>query len=105
MKTVASFPDTVSASIVKGMLESNGIPASIDNQAMSALYPAPMSGAWSVALSVNDEDYERARELLASHGDLGWAERKENVKIGKSDHFLKILRNFADKILHIVSAS
>lgn len=71
MKTVATFPDAMSASIVKGMLESNGIPASIDEQAMSSLYPAPMSGAWNVTLSVNDDDYERARSLLASHGDLG----------------------------------
>lgn len=71
MKTVATFPDTPSASIVKGMLESNGIPSAIDNQAMSSLYPAPMSGSWNVTLLVNDEDYDRAIALLEAHGDLG----------------------------------
>lgn len=69
MKTIANYPDTASASIVKGMLESYGIPSTIDNQAMSSLYPAPMSGSWSVSLLVNDEDYDRAMAHLDSHGD------------------------------------
>ncbi len=69
MKTVATFPDAMSASISKGMLENNGIPSTIDNQAMSALYPTPMSGVWEVSLMVNDSDYDKATALLAEHGD------------------------------------
>lgn len=69
MKTVATFATVADASIVKGMLESNGIPCMIDNQAMSSLYPTPMSDAWDVSLKVNDSDYEKACKLMKDAGD------------------------------------
>ncbi len=70
MKVAAKFPDTITASIAKGMLESHDIPAIIDNQAMSALYPTPLSGVWDVRLMVNDDDYDEAVALLKEHGDI-----------------------------------
>lgn len=70
MKVVARFPDSVSASIAKGMLANHDIPSMIGNQAMSSLYPMPMGGLWDVTLLVNDDDFERAVELLKDHGDI-----------------------------------
>ena len=69
MTTIATFPDMMSASIAQGMLESNGIKTVLDNQAMSSLYPAPISGSSEVSLAVNDSDVRRAIGLLREHGD------------------------------------
>ncbi len=69
MTIIATFPDIISASIAQGMLESNGIKAVIDNQAMSSIYPAPLAGSSEVSLAVSDGDAERAAELLSKHGD------------------------------------
>lgn len=71
MRIVATFPDIVSANIVQGMLENHGIASVIDNQAMSSLYPTPLSGNWELRLMVNDKDYDEARQLLDEHGDIG----------------------------------
>ena len=51
----------VEAYMLKGRLEMEGIPSVIGNAIMSG-YP-PMSG---VNLFVNEEDYDRAREIMAS---------------------------------------
>ena len=69
MTTIATFPDVMSASIAQGMLESNGIKAVIENQAMSSIYPAPLSGSSEVTLAVSDTDADRTTELLNEHGD------------------------------------
>lgn len=73
MKSIASFPDTISASIAQGMLEANGIRSVIDNQAMDSLYPAPLSGLSEVNLMVNERDAGRAIEPLkeSNDGDCG----------------------------------
>ncbi|MCM1076793.1 MAG: DUF2007 domain-containing protein [Bacteroides sp.] len=70
MKTIATFTDTATASIAQGMLKNNGINSIIDNQAMSSLYPTPITGLWDVRLVVNDEDAPKAEELLREHGDI-----------------------------------
>lgn len=69
MKSIATFPDSISASIAQGMLEANGIHSVIDNQAMGALYPTPLSGLSDVNLMVNEKDATRAIELLKEVGD------------------------------------
>lgn len=69
MTTIATFPDVMSASIAQGMLESNGIKTVIENQAMSSIYPAPLSGSSEVTLAVSDADAARATELLNKCGD------------------------------------
>ena len=51
----------VEAYMLKGRLEMEGIPSVIGNAIMSG-YP-PMSG---VNLFVNEEDYDRAREIMFS---------------------------------------
>lgn len=73
MKSIASFPDTISASIAQGMLETNGIRSVIDNQTMDSLYPTPLSGLSEVNLMVNERDAGRAIELLkeSNDGDCG----------------------------------
>ena len=55
----------VEAYILKGRLETEGIPSVVGNAIMSG-YP-PMSG---VTLFVNEEDYDRAREIMNSNDEI-----------------------------------
>lgn len=52
------------AYIVKGMLESNGIPAMVANE--NNLYVPVFNG---VNVFVFERDYEKARSLIESYGD------------------------------------
>lgn len=63
LKVLAQFEDEIEASIVKGMLEANGISAGVlgDNVA-SALMHGLGKGQWKVV--VKPEDFEAAEELL-----------------------------------------
>ncbi len=62
--TVATFSNMQEASIVQGMLESNGIPSMISDQ--NNLY-VPVFGG--VNLLVYERDAPRALELLKEHHD------------------------------------
>ena len=64
MVTLSNFPTLQDAVIVQGMLESNGIPSVVSDQ--NNLY-VPIFGG--VALLVREVDFERAKELLESHGE------------------------------------
>ena len=69
MKSIASFPDTISASIAQGMLEANGIPAFVEGSNMVRLYLGAQ--IWNpVRLMVRQDDLEQATKLLHEHGDI-----------------------------------
>lgn len=58
------FESPQEANIVKGMLESNGIPAFVQDD--NNLYVPVFNG---VSIYVNERDLEKARQLLKSHRD------------------------------------
>lgn len=62
--TLAVYADIQEASIVKGMLEANGIPSMISDE--NNLYVPYFGG---VNIMVRESDLERARVLLSEHGD------------------------------------
>jgi hypothetical protein len=63
MKTVATFLDIQEAHIVKGILESEGIPAVVvDENTTSLILYSPAIGG--VRLQVPDDDYPRAMNVL-----------------------------------------
>lgn len=65
MKLLATYDTDAIAYIDKGYLESNGIPAYVDQNAMSSIFPAPDAGTSEIGLFVDDENYDKARALLA----------------------------------------
>lgn len=62
--TLQSYNTPEEAYLVAGMLKNNGIPAMVEN--LNNLYVPIFNG---VNLVVFADDADRARELLASHGD------------------------------------
>ncbi|NLD21012.1 MAG: DUF2007 domain-containing protein [Bacteroidales bacterium] len=66
MKIVATYSDPYTAHIVQGMLESEGIMCEVMNE--NSVYRG-LSGiieGFDIRLMVNDEDYERAKSILAA---------------------------------------
>lgn len=67
-KTIGAYGSTEEAYIVKGMLETNGIPVAITNATISSVYP--MTDTWTpVELSVPESMEAEARRLLKLNGD------------------------------------
>ncbi len=66
---LATFPTLPEASIVKGMLEANGIPAILDNQIFGSLYPIGFNSIGGIPVMVFARDLDAARELLEEHSD------------------------------------
>ncbi len=66
---VAQFNNPVEASIAQGMLENHGIRSVLDNATIVGVLPMP-SAIGGVRLMVRKADYDRALELLHSHGDI-----------------------------------
>ncbi len=64
LKTVAKFSDPMRASIVQGLLRSNGIEAEIFGETSS--YPSLNVADAYMELKVNEEDYESALSILAA---------------------------------------
>ncbi|MEK6576040.1 MAG: DUF2007 domain-containing protein [Nitrospirota bacterium] len=64
MKRIKLILDEVQWSIAREVLEETEIPFSIINEQFSSLYPGIAVGAFGRDILVEDEDYERARELL-----------------------------------------
>ena len=62
--TVISKGQPFEAEIVKGRLESEGIPAMIMNNSMSAIFSTYTVMAGPVSVLVNPQDEERAKQLL-----------------------------------------
>ena len=64
MKLLNIYDTEAIAYIDKGFLENNGIPAFVEQNAMSSVFPAPDSGTSSIGLFVDDDRYEDAKRLL-----------------------------------------
>lgn len=64
MRRLKLMLDEVQWSIARGILEEAGIRFSILNEQFSSLYPGMAVGAFEREVTVADEDYERAHELL-----------------------------------------
>lgn len=64
MTLINQYSNEGEAYIDKGFLESNGIPAEVESDAMSDIFPAPGSGTGSIGLYVPDEKASEAIKLL-----------------------------------------
>lgn len=64
MKRIKLILDEVQWSIAREVLGEAEIPFSIINEQFSSLYPGIAVGAFGRDILVENEDYERARELL-----------------------------------------
>lgn len=64
MTVVNQYSEQTRAYIDRGFLESQGIPAVVQADAMSEIFPAPGSGSGSIYLLVPDKDAEKAEQLL-----------------------------------------
>lgn len=69
MPLLATYPTTAEAHIVAGMLENHGLHVTIQQNAVSSLFPAPDSGTFGISLWVPDAELERARRLIEEHSD------------------------------------
>ncbi len=66
---VGTYSDPAAAHIARGMLETNGIPASLTNDTISSVYP--MTDTWAaVDLYVPQSMATLAQRLLKLDGDL-----------------------------------
>lgn len=68
MKVAAKYPDIYKAHIVQGLLQNEGIECEIVNENLPFLGMGV--AGFDVRIVVNDEDYERAKEILAANDDL-----------------------------------
>lgn len=57
------------AYIVKGMLESNGIPGVVQENSLYSVYPTPYAGQPAATLYVPDDLAEKAEKLLSLHDE------------------------------------
>ncbi len=60
------FDSAVSANIVKGVLESNGVPCFLSNETFSSVLPLTYSDLGAIRLNIFAEDVEKANRILAS---------------------------------------
>lgn len=61
--------DSVSAHIIAGMLNDNGIDTRLSPDNMASVFPVAESTIGTVTVSVPSGSVDRARELLLSHDD------------------------------------
>lgn len=71
------YANEAEASIVKGVLETNGIPCILTNELLSSLLPMAPLKAGLVRLMVFDFDLEMAREIMESAPIDNQAENKD----------------------------
>ena len=70
MKTVLHALNSVEANLVKGLLESEGIPSSILGEYLQgAAGELPPTGL--IRVVVDEEDYEQARRIVEDWGNAG----------------------------------
>ena len=67
MELLSYFNTEAQAYIAKGMLESRGIPAVVQSDALATVFPAGGAGSTSIGLYVSQPDLSRARTLLEHH--------------------------------------
>ena len=64
-KTVITLNDPISAQMVSGMLNDNGIPAAVFGSDSTAL----LNGVGNIDVKVNAADYDAAMELINAPGE------------------------------------
>ena len=70
MKTVLHALNTMEANVVKGLLESEGIPCSILGEYLQgAVGELPATGL--IRVVVNEEDYDKASEIVNGWSNAG----------------------------------
>lgn len=67
MYLLREYSEEPAAYIDLGLLKNYGIPAEVQNGAMSEIFPAPGAGTGSIALYVPDEYAEKAEKILSEH--------------------------------------
>ena len=65
-KTVITLNDAVSAQMVAGMLNENGIPAAVFGADSTAM----LNGVGNIEVKVNASDYEAAMELINTPSEI-----------------------------------
>lgn len=63
---LGEYPSGIDASIVKGVLETNGVRCIITNEIMSSLLPIASLSPDMVRVMVFERDIDEARRILAS---------------------------------------
>lgn len=66
MKTLAKFRDSFLANIAKGLLLEEGIESTVLGENLVWSIGVTDFGGLAVRLTVNDEDFDKAREILAA---------------------------------------
>lgn len=66
MTTVRQYGNQAEAYIDRGFLQANGIPAQVECDSISELFPGPGASAGSIKLIVPDECAREALQLLDS---------------------------------------
>lgn len=67
MKKVHSPENEIELAIIKGLLEGEGIPYSVENDYFGSLLPGPLTYKYNKkAVFVTEEYYDHARELITS---------------------------------------
>jgi len=64
LKEVARVWEQTEADIIKGLLESEGIPCYFRGQILHSVYPIFVDGLGEIKIFVQEKDLETARELL-----------------------------------------
>ena len=70
LREVARVWEQTEAEIIKGFLESEGIPCFFRGQILHSLYPIFVDGLGEIKIFVLAKDYEAARELLANRENV-----------------------------------
>ncbi|MCI2081974.1 MAG: DUF2007 domain-containing protein [Bacteroidales bacterium] len=65
MKVVATYDDPLIAEVAKGALANEGITAAVINESSSFPGLSMSSEQFRAKLIVNEEDYDRAKEILS----------------------------------------
>lgn len=66
MRLIATYDSAAIAYIDKGYLQAHDVPAFVEQNAMSEVFPAPDAGTSAIGLYVDDDNYQKAKALLAS---------------------------------------
>lgn len=67
--TFDTYPDAVTAYIIKGVLNTNGIECVVANENMSTLLPLPDCSASKVRILVFRKDFDTAKDIVARNRD------------------------------------
>jgi hypothetical protein len=74
-KEICSVAGMAHAKIIEGRLEAEGIPATLKYEAAGVIYAITIDGLGEVKILVPEEDWERAKAVLAQtfeENDLDW---------------------------------